>query len=171
VPQFRTSRRVAHSAADMFNLVADMERYPEFVPLCDRMVVRGRRMESGQEIVTATMTVVYKVLRESFTSRIVLARDIQEIRVSYIDGPFKHLENVWSFRPVDADSCEVGFRIAYEFRSRVLQSVMGKVFDKAFRKFADAFEARADQIYGRRREAPGRQTAVKTAAVKGSQSA
>jgi coenzyme Q-binding protein COQ10 len=171
VPQFRTSRRVAHSAADMFNLVADVERYPEFVPLCDRMVVRGRRMEGGQEIVTATMTVVYKVLRESFTSRIVLARDRQEIRVSYIDGPFKHLENVWLFRPVDTDSCEVGFRIAYEFRSRVLQSVMGKVFDKAFRKFADAFEARADQIYGRRREAPGRQTAVKAAAVKGSQSA
>jgi coenzyme Q-binding protein COQ10 len=137
----------------MFELVADVERYPEFVPLCESLRLRGRTMEGGSEVITATMTVAYKVIRESFTSRIVLDRGASEIRVAYIDGPFKRLENVWSFRPLGDQACEVGFRIAYEFRSRLLQAVMGAAFDRAFRKFADAFEARADQVYGR----PGRQ--------------
>ena len=148
MPQFSTSRRVQHSAENMFELVADVERYPEFVPLCQAMRVRSHTTEGGREVITVTMTVAYKMLRESFTSRVLLDRGGQEICVSYLDGPFKHLENVWSFRPAGDGLCEVGFNIAYEFRSRVLQSLMGAVFDKAFRKFADAFEKRADQVYG-----------------------
>jgi coenzyme Q-binding protein COQ10 len=171
VPQFNTSRRVHHSADNMFALVADVERYPEFVPLCEALRVRGRTQEDGREIITATMTVAYKVLRESFTSRIVLDGARREIRVSYIDGPFKHLENVWSFRPLDEDSCEVGFRIVYEFRSRILQTLMGAAFDRAFRKFADAFEARADQIHGRNRQTASALGAAQSPAVKGSPSA
>jgi coenzyme Q-binding protein COQ10 len=171
VPQFNTSRRVHHSADNMFALVADVERYPGFVPLCEALRVRGRTQEDGCEIITATMTVAYKVLRESFTSRIVLDGARREIRVSYIDGPFKHLENVWSFRPLGDGGCEVGFRIVYEFRSRILQAVMGTAFDRAFRKFAGAFEARADQIHGRNRQAPGTLTAAPAPAVKGSPSA
>jgi coenzyme Q-binding protein COQ10 len=178
MPQFATSRRVAHSAADMFNLVADVERYPEFVPLCESLRLRGRSMHGDHEVLTATMTIAYKVVRESFTSRIVLDRKASEIHVSYIDGPFKRLENVWSFRPLGEKSCEVGFRIAYEFRSRVLQTLMGAAFDRAFRKFADAFEARADEIYGRTprredaRQGQGEGTAEpSTPLVKGSPSA
>lgn len=150
MPQFQTSRSVPYSAADMFELVADVERYPEFVPLCDSLAVRSRGRDGEREIITATMTVAYKVLRESFTSRIVADRANQEIRVSYIDGPFRQLENVWSFRPLTETACEVGFRISYEFRSRVLQTLMGAAFDRAFRKFADAFEARAKVVYGQR---------------------
>ena len=149
MPQFETSKRIDHSAANMFALVADVERYPEFVPLCESLVVRSRKTEGAAEIVTATMTVAYKVLRESFTSRIVLDPGAGEIRVTYLDGPFRYLENVWSFRPLGEQACEVGFRISYEFRSRILASLMGAAFDRAFRKFATAFEARADQIYGR----------------------
>ncbi len=149
MPHFHTKRRVAHSADNMFNLVADVERYPEFVPLCQAMRVRSRTQENGCEVITATMTVAYKLLHESFTSRVTLDRANNDIRVSYIDGPFKHMENVWSFRPAGEGASEVGFRISYEFRSRLLQSLMGTVFDKAFRKFADAFETRADQVYGR----------------------
>jgi coenzyme Q-binding protein COQ10 len=171
MPEYATSRRVHHSADNMFALVADVERYPEFVPLCEALRVRGRAHEDGCEIITATMTVAYKVLRESFTSRIVLDGARREIRVSYIDGPFKHLENVWSFRPLDEGSCEVGFRIVYEFRSRILQTLMGAAFDRAFRKFADAFEARADQIHGRNPQRPGTLAAAPAPAVKGSPSA
>jgi coenzyme Q-binding protein COQ10 len=170
MPQFETKRRVAHSAGNMFNLVADVERYPEFVPLCQSLVVRSRTQEGSAEVVTATMTVAYKLLHESFTSRIVLDRARHEIRVSYIDGPFRRLENVWSFRPVGDAACDVGFCINYEFRSRLLQTVMGAVFDRAFRKFADAFEARADRIYGRERPTASGIEAGQGAAVKGSPS-
>lgn len=148
MPEYRTSRRVSHSATNMFDLVADVERYPEFVPLCDSLRVLRRSKENGHEIITAKMTIAYKLIRESFTTRVQLERDNRHILVSYIDGPFKYLENIWSFAPLDGNSCEIGFSLSYEFRSRILQTVMGAVFDQAFRKFADAFEARADEVYG-----------------------
>ena len=153
MPQFQTTRRVAHSAEEMFALVADIERYPEFVPLCDSLRVIGRKPDGARETVTASMTVAYKLLSESFTSRILLDPEARQIRVNYIDGPFRYLENVWSFRPLGERSCEVGFSLTYEFKSRMLQMVMGAMFDRAFRKFADAFEARADVVYGRGRAA------------------
>lgn len=149
MPQFETSRRIDHSAANMFALVADVERYPEFVPLCQSLVVKSRKSEGANDIVTAMMTVAYKFLRESFTCRIVLDHTAREIRVAYLDGPFRYLENVWSFKPIGDEACEVGFRISYEFRSRILAGLMGAAFDTAFRKFAAAFEARADRIYGK----------------------
>lgn len=156
MPQFETKRRVRHSAADMFALVADIERYPEFVPLCEALTVTSRTRDGeGREVVTASMTVAYKLLRESFVSRVVLDHEARRIGVDYHDGPFKHLENAWTFRPIGEASCEVGFSIAYEFRSRLFQTLMGAVFDKAFRKFSAAFEARADEIYGRKDEGQG----------------
>jgi coenzyme Q-binding protein COQ10 len=153
MPQFRTTRRVRHSAADMFALVADVERYPEFVPLCAALKVR-RRIQSGEgiEILIATMTVSYKLIHETFTSRVTLDRPRLAILVEYLDGPFSHLENRWEFRPVAERACDVAFFIAYAFRSRALGLVLGAVFDAAFRKFAAAFEARADAL-GRRRVA------------------
>ena len=170
MPQYQTSRHVQHSAAHMFDLVANVERYPEFVPLCKSLRVRSRSAENGHDVITATMTVAYKLLSESFTTRIVLDRQANEIRVSYINGPFKYLENVWSFRPTAENACVIGFRIAYEFRSRILQAVMGAAFDTAFRKFADAFEARADRIYGRP-ERGDKTMAGQGAPLKGSPSA
>jgi coenzyme Q-binding protein COQ10 len=149
MPQFQTKRRVAHSAGEMFALVADIERYPEFVPLCESLRVIGRKPDGEREMITASMTVAYKLIRESFTSRILLDPGSQQIRVNYIDGPFQYLENVWTFRPIGERSCEVGFSLSYEFKSRMLQMLMGAMFDRAFRKFADAFEARADAVYGR----------------------
>lgn len=149
MPAFQTSRRVAHTAANMFALVADVERYPEFVPLCQNMVVKSRESGAGERetVVTATMTVAYKMLRESFTSRITLMPASNQILVHYLDGPFKQLENRWTFTP-EGETSQVGFFLTYEFRSRMFQALMGAVFDRAFRKFADAFERRADAVYG-----------------------
>lgn len=148
MPAFETSRRVRHSAAEMFALVADVENYPKFVPLCEALRVRGRQtLDDGRTVLVADMTVAYKIVRETFTSRVTLVPAENLILVEYLDGPFRHLENRWTFKPVDETSCEVGFFISYEFRSRTLGALMGAMFDRAFRKFADAFEARADAIY------------------------
>ncbi|HYS47880.1 MAG TPA: type II toxin-antitoxin system RatA family toxin [Xanthobacteraceae bacterium] len=148
MPRFTTKRRVRHSAADMFALVADVERYPEFVPLCRALKIR-RRVASGDgvETLTAQMTVAYKMIRETFTSRVTLDRPRLRILVEYLDGPFSDLDNRWTFRPLGEQACEVEFFIAYEFRSRTLGLVMGAMFDAAFRRFAEAFERRADVVF------------------------
>ncbi len=149
MPQFTTTRRVGHSAEKMFDLVADVERYPEFVPFCERLTVRGRRSEGGREVLVADMTIGYKLVRETFTSKVTLDREALEIRADYLDGPFRFMENSWHFRPLDAGGSEISFEIAYEFKSRTLALLMGAVFDRVFRAFAHAFETRADKVYGK----------------------
>ncbi|MHB2166226.1 type II toxin-antitoxin system RatA family toxin [Alsobacter sp. R-9] len=148
MPSFRSTRRVRHSASDMFDLVADVEKYPLFLPLCEGLSIRRRsRTDEGVEVLVAEMTVGYKAIRETFTSRVTLDRPRLKILVEYVDGPFRHLENRWSFTTVDG-ACDVGFFINYEFRSRTLGLLMGAMFERAFRKFSEAFEERADLVYG-----------------------
>jgi coenzyme Q-binding protein COQ10 len=149
MPEFRTTRRVKHSASQMFDLVADVERYPEFVPFCERLIVRGRKTEDGREVLVADMAIGYRLVRETFTSKVTLDRAALEIRADYLDGPFRSMDNRWTFRPLDAGNSEIGFAIAYEFKSRTLALLMGAVFDRAFRAFASAFETRADKVYGK----------------------
>jgi coenzyme Q-binding protein COQ10 len=149
MPQFTTTRQVPHAAAEMFDLVADVERYPEFVPLCRALKVRKRTTEpGGVEILVADMTIAYKVMRETFTSRVTLDRPNLRIVVEYLEGPFSRMENRWEFHATGAKTCEVRFFISYEFRSRMLGMLMGSMFDLAFRRFAAAFERRADAVYG-----------------------
>jgi coenzyme Q-binding protein COQ10 len=151
LPSFREARRVRHRAGQMFDLVADVERYPEFVPLCKALTVRSRKIDDdGRETLVAGMTVGYKLIRETFTSRVTLDKPGLKVRVEYIDGPFSHLENIWTFRDEpEGEGSRVGFFIDYEFKSRTLGALMGSMFDVAFRKFARAFEQRADAVYGR----------------------
>ncbi len=148
----------------MFDLVADIERYPEFVPLCSAMRVIRRTHFADREIVVAEMQVAYKLVRESFTSRVTLIRGERTILVEYLDGPFRRMENRWTFRPVpdgaasvvqavSPATCEIEFFISYEFRSRMLGLLMGAMFDAAFRRFASAFESRADAVFGPARTA------------------
>jgi len=153
VPAFHSERRVRHAAADMFALVADVERYPEFVPLCRALKVRRREPDGdGNETLIADMEVGYRAIRETFTSRVALDRPRLKIRVDYVDGPFSRMENLWNFRDaVETGASTVEFYINYEFRNRLLAALMGAMFDAAFRKFSAAFEARADKVYGRAR--------------------
>jgi coenzyme Q-binding protein COQ10 len=151
MPEFSTTRRVRHSASDMFDLVADVEKYPQFVPLCRALKIKTRTAKGeGIEVLTAQMTVAYKVVRETFTSRVTLDKPHLQILVEYLDGPFSRLQNRWTFRPAGEAACDVEFFISYEFKSRVLAALMGAMFDAAFRRFADAFEKRADAVYGNR---------------------
>jgi coenzyme Q-binding protein COQ10 len=150
MPKFSSKRRVQHSALQMFDLVADVERYPEFVPLCRTLKIRQRTANpDGTEIVIADMTVSFKLVREAFTSRVTLDRPNLKILVEYLQGPFSNLENRWSFEPKSERACDVGFYLAYEFKSRVLAMLMGTMFDTAFQRFSAAFEKRADAIYGK----------------------
>jgi coenzyme Q-binding protein COQ10 len=150
MPKFTTRRQARHSAERMFDLVADVEKYPEFVPLCRSLRVRRRTPgENGNEVLVAEMTVAYKVIRETFTSKVSLDRPSLQILVQYLDGPFSRMANKWTFRATAENSCEVEFDIDYEFKSRTLGLLMGAMFDAAFRRFSSAFETRADAIYGR----------------------
>src|ERR1700761_6718442 len=149
MPELSTTRRVRHTASQMFDLVADVEHYPKFVPLCQGLRVRKRMEEGDKHIIVADMTVAYKLIRETFTSRVTLDRPNLQILVEYLEGPFRRLNNRWNFRPAGDHACDVEFYIAYEFRSRTLGLLMGAMFDAAFRRFASAFEERADQVYGK----------------------
>ncbi|HEY2136727.1 MAG TPA: type II toxin-antitoxin system RatA family toxin [Xanthobacteraceae bacterium] len=152
MPQFSTKRRVRHAALDMFDLVADVERYPEFVPFCRSMKVKRRGQDDrGRATIVCEMTIAYKMIHETFTTRVTLDRQVPQILVDYLSGPFHRLENRWSFRAIDERSCDVEFFLSYEFRSRALALVMGAMFEAVFRRFADAFEQRADKIYAGRR--------------------
>jgi coenzyme Q-binding protein COQ10 len=155
MPKFSSKRRVHHSALQMFDLVADVERYPEFVPLCQSLKIRQRTPQpDGTEIVVADMTVSFKLVRESFTSRVTLDRPNLKILVEYLKGPFSNLENRWTFEPRSDTDCDVGFFLSYEFKSRILAILMGTMFDTAFARFAAAFEKRADVVYEKPGSAP-----------------
>ncbi|ABA04701.1 cyclase/dehydrase [Nitrobacter winogradskyi Nb-255] len=149
MPSFSSKRRVRHSASEMFDLVADVERYPDFVPLCQSLKVRQRTPAAdGKEVVVADMTVSFKLVSESFTSKVTLDRPNLKIVVEYLRGPFSHMENRWTFEPKSDQGCDVGFFITYEFKSRMLAMLMGAMFDTAFQRFAAAFEKRAAAVYG-----------------------
>ena len=156
MPAFDTTRRVKHSATQMFDLVSDIETYPQFLPLCTSLRVLRRTVEGDTKIAVAEMQVGYKAIRETFKTRVACDAATKHILVEYIDGPFRYLKNSWAFRDDDRSQSHVDFHIEYEFKSRMLGLVMGSMFDQAFRRFADAFEKRANEIYGRPGAVAGR---------------
>ena len=148
MPMFNSARRVRHTPEQMFALVADVEKYPQFLPLCEGLTVRRRTpQDGGGEVLLADMSVGYKAIRETFTTQVLLNKAERVIDVKYIDGPFKYLDNRWRFEPSGEAGSNVVFFIDYEFKSRILGALMGSMFDRAFRMFAEAFEKRADTIY------------------------
>lgn len=150
MPSFKTTRHVAFTASQMFALVADVERYPEFLPLCTGLSVLSRRPVGEGEELTARMHVGYKAISESFTTRVLTKPNELKIDVSYLNGPFKRLINHWTFRDDAAGTgSTIDFFIDYEFKSMLMGALMGAMFDQAFRRFAQAFEERAGHVYGK----------------------
>lgn len=149
MPRFETTRRVPFTAEQMFAVVADIEKYPAFLPMCEDLQITSRQDDGDTTHLVASMGIGYKAIRETFTTRVVLHPTSSPplIEVAYLDGPFHHLDNRWRFDDREHGS-DVHFFIDYQFRSAMLGLVMGSVFDKAFRKFAEAFEDRARQVYG-----------------------
>ena len=143
MPTHAEKRHLPFTPRQMFDLVADIERYPEFLPWCVGTRIRSR---DGDKIL-ADMIIGYKMFRERFTSNVTLSAP-DRIDVSYSEGPFKYLTNHWIFEPQDDGACVIDFYVDFEFRSRVLQRLIGTVFDRAVRIMVRAFEQRAQDIYG-----------------------
>ncbi len=143
MPGISETRRLPYSAEQMFALVADVARYGEFLP----WVVATRVKSDSDTEMVADMLVGFKALREKFTSRVIKERP-RRIKVHYIDGPMRDLDNVWEFRDVEGGGCEVDFHVSFTFRNAMFERLAGQYFDRAFRKMVSAFEERADQLYG-----------------------
>ena len=154
MPTHAEHRLLPYSQEQLFNLVADVERYPEFLPWCLGARVRERQ----GNVITADLLIGFKMVRERFTSKIVLDRP-RGIDVSYSEGPFRYLDNHWTFEPQPDGGCIIDFYVDFEFRSRMLQKIIGLLFNEAVRRMVAAFEARARQLYG----SPESDAAVKPA--------
>ncbi|WP_375390411.1 type II toxin-antitoxin system RatA family toxin [uncultured Sphingomonas sp.] len=142
MPQHSETRHLPYTAEQMFDLVADVRRYPEFLPWVIAMRVR----QDGPTETLADMIVGFKGLRETFTSRVAKARP-GSVHVDYVDGPLRHLRNDWRFRPEGA-GCAVDFTVDFAFKNRVFELLAGQVFGQALRRMIGAFETRAAQLYG-----------------------
>ncbi len=145
---YEVTHRVGHSARNMFDLVADIEQYPDYLPLCESMKITRSEEREHKRVLIAKMEVGYKLIRESLTTEVVLDPADRLILVEYLDGPFSFLENRWRFTPLTDTSCDIHFFIRYSFRSRMLERLMGGLFAKAVRKYTEAFEERADKVFG-----------------------
>jgi coenzyme Q-binding protein COQ10 len=143
MPTHAERRRLPYAPEQLFDLVADVERYPEFLPWC----VGARLRERTPKLVVADLLIGYRMVRERFTSRITLDRP-GRIDVSYSEGPFRYLDNHWLFHPEEDGGCTIEFFVDFEFRSRVLQKIIELLFNEAVRRMVGAFEARARQLYG-----------------------
>lgn len=144
MPGIRETRVLPYTCEQMFALVSDVARYPEFLP----WVVATRIRSDTEEEMVADMVVGFKAIREKFTSRVEKRRPTH-IEVFYIDGPLRDLDNEWTFTPNEGGGCKVEFSVEFTFRSAVFEALAGQYFDRAFRKMVGAFEARAEQLYGK----------------------
>ncbi len=142
MPGIRETRRLPYTAEQMFDLVADVARYGEFLP----WVVATRVKSDSETEMVADMLVGFNALREKFTSRVEKQRP-GRIKVHYVDGPMRDLDNVWEFRNVEG-GCEVDFLVTFTFRNALFEKLAGQYFDRAFRKMVAAFEERANRLYG-----------------------
>ena len=135
----------------MFDLVADINSYPSFIHWCSDIKVTSKSQNKATEVGTieVDMRVSFKLFSETFRSRVLLNPVSKEIAVEYVTGPFKFLNNKWTFTATDY-GCAVDFYVEFEFKSRMMQKVIGVVFHQAMRKIVTSFEKRADHLYGPR---------------------
>ncbi|PTX55805.1 coenzyme Q-binding protein COQ10 [Litoreibacter ponti] len=147
MPSHREKRKLPYTAQQMYDLVADVGRYPEFLPWCAAARVRSVTPEGDKEIMLADLVISFKVFREKFGSRVTLWSETMQIDTEYLDGPFKFLNSTWQFRDLD-DGCEVEFEVDFEFRNRILQGAAGLFFNEAMQRVVRAFEARAQDLHG-----------------------
>ena len=149
MPSIRTRRRLRHRWTDLFTLVTELEKYPEFVPACQRTKILSRKSDGpDRTIIVSRMTVGYAGIRVSYANRTVADRSRRQIKVNAIDGPLRHLDVAWTFlADGDGESTEVAFAVSYEFSNPILAALATGVFESMFRRIPEAFERRADQLF------------------------
>jgi len=147
MPTHSERRVLPYTPQQLYDLVGDVEKYPEFLPWC----VAARVRERSERLIIADLAIGFRVFRERFTSKVTLLPDGPDgprIDTAYADGPFKHLMNYWIFHP-HAKGCEIDFYVEFEFRSRLLQATIELLFHEAVRRMVAAFEGRAAKLYGK----------------------
>lgn len=146
MPSHSEIKSLPYAPELMYDLVADVAKYPEFLPWTSAARVRTRQPIDGGEVLTADLVISFKVFREKFGSKVVLLPEEGRILTEYIDGPFKHLKSVWQFRP-NGTGCEVDFSVDFEFKNPILAGIIGLVFNEAMQRVVRAFESRAASLY------------------------
>lgn len=147
MPTHSENRQMPYTAQQMYDLVADVASYPEFLPWCAAARIRSRTPEGDAEVMLADLVISFKVFRERFGSKVTLHEAERRIDTEYLDGPFKFLKSTWRFDDVDG-GCQVDFYVDFEFKSKILQGVIGVVFNEAMQRIVRAFEQRAASLYG-----------------------
>ncbi|MEK9756926.1 MAG: type II toxin-antitoxin system RatA family toxin [Paracoccaceae bacterium] len=147
MPTHSEVRSLPYSASQMYALVADVERYSEFLPWCSAARIRQRAQKGKSEILDADLVISFKVFREKFGSRVTLWENMHKIDTEYLDGPFKYMQSNWSFSDTD-EGCDVEFFVDFEFKNAILQRIIGVVFNEAMQRIVRAFETRAAELYG-----------------------
>lgn len=148
MPSHHETRVLPHSAQKMYDLVADVASYPEFLPWTAAARIRSVTDKGDHREMLADLVISFKVFRETFGSRVLLWDEAMKIDTAYIDGPFKHMESRWQFRDVEG-GCEVSFNVDFEFKNRLLQGASGMFFNEAMQRIVRAFERRANALYGK----------------------
>ena len=147
MPTHAEKRLLHHTPEQLFALVADVDKYPEFLPWCVGTRVKEQAQEEGNEVILADMVIGYKVFRETFSSKVICQKP-DRIDVTYFNGPFKYLNNHWIFEAQENGECLIDFYVDFEFKSRLFQAAIGAVFNEAVKMMISSFEKRADALYG-----------------------
>lgn len=148
MPTHSETRHLPYRAQQMYDLVADVASYPQFLPWCVAARIRSRSPQGRSDVMLADLVISFKVFRESFGSRVTLHPDEQKIDTEYLDGPFKYMQSYWTFHDSDDGGCEVEFFVDFEFKNKILSGIIGVVFNEAMQRIVRAFETRADALYG-----------------------
>jgi coenzyme Q-binding protein COQ10 len=148
MPTHHETKVLPYSAGQMYDLVADVARYPEFLPWTAAARINARRLIPEGEVMEADLVISFKVFREKFASRVTLLPARMRIETEYLDGPFRHMKSYWQFRDRATGGCEVEFFVDFEFRNAILQKIIGVVFNEAMLRVVRAFERRALELYG-----------------------
>jgi coenzyme Q-binding protein COQ10 len=148
MPAHSETRRLPYTAEQMYDLVADVDDYPRFIPWIAASRVRSVTPEGDREVMLADLIVGFKMFRERFLSRVTMWEGTRRIDTEYIEGPFKHMNSTWKFRDLEDGGCEVAFDVDFEFKNRLLQGAAGLFFQDAMQRIVRAFEARAKVLYG-----------------------
>lgn len=146
MPTHNEKKNLSYTAQQMYNLVADVASYPEFLPWCAAARVKSVVPKGNTHVMSADLVISFKVFRERFESRVVLNNDELFIDTEYLDGPFKYMESTWKFEDLQ-EGCAVTFFVDFEFKNMILQSIIGLVFNEAMQRIVRAFESRADALY------------------------
>lgn len=148
MPTHSETRRLPYTARQMYDLVADVASYPEFLPWCAAARIRRTTPQGDHVLMEADLVISFKVFRERFGSRVTLWPEALKIDTEYLDGPFRYLKSNWGFRDLPEGGCEVSFFVDFEFRNAILRKVIGVVFNEAMQRIVRAFETRAQTLYG-----------------------